>query len=371
MHVALTIFLVLHATIHLAGFLKWSKLAEVPQLTGRTIVSMSPPSERVFAFLWLAAMIALLTAAALRFARPELWWPWALVGASLSQGLIVVAWPDARFGSVANLVIVLAALMAAADARFTRRTDAEVRSLVATASASPATTVTRADAEHLPLPVRRWLEASGVVGRPRARTVHLRQRGKLRVSPESAWMPASAEQYFSVDPPGFVWKVEATMMGALPITGRDRYAAGHGHMLIKAAALIDVVDAADEKIDQGSMLRFLAEMIWFPSGALAPYVTWEPIDEVRAKATMRQGGVTASAVFTFSVEGRFLRLEAERYMGAGGEAKLTPWTASSSDWRAFQGIEVPTRGVVGWTLPTGEFPYYEWEIMELDHDDAT
>ena len=70
--------------------------------------------------------------------------------------------------------------------------------------------------------MRRWLEVSGTVGRPRATTVRLKQRGELRIGPDKPWMPVAAEQYFSVDPPGFVWSVKARMMGVLPIAGRDR-----------------------------------------------------------------------------------------------------------------------------------------------------
>ncbi len=269
-----------------------------------------------------------------------------------------------------SVLMLLAAVAAAARARFRGRVEAEMRSVLARGASSPSGFVEPGELQHLPPPVRRWLEASGVVGRERIRTVRLAQRGELRTSPDRAWMPTRAEQTFCVDPPMFVWRVDAIMMGIFPVSGRDKYADGHGHMLIKAAALVDVVDAADDKIDQGSLLRFLGEMIWFPSAALSPYLTWEPIDEARAQVTMRDNDLVVSATFTFSAQGRVLGMHAMRYLGAGPAAELTPWVATCSAWQTFQGVEVPSRGQVGWQLASGEFDYYRWEILDLDFNQS-
>jgi hypothetical protein len=141
-------------------------------------------------------------------------------------------------------------------------------------------------------------------------------------------------------------------------------------MLIKAASLVNVANVADEAIDLGAMLRYLAEIIWFPSAALAPYITWEPIDATHARATIQYAGRSAPAVFTFDGHGRAVRFDAERPLGGGKDAKLTPWFGASSEWRTFEGIEVPTRGEVGWQLPSGTFIYYRWAILDVGFNRA-
>jgi len=365
MAVALTALVALHGAIHALGFLKWSRLARVPQLGDRTLIALSGTGERIFAVGWLLAVVLFLVAAGLRSTRQDAWWMAALAGVLLSQGLVVLAWPDAKAGTAANIIVLVAALAAAAHARFVDQVRAEAQAVLAQASPSETAVVQRAELDTLPAPVRRWLETSGLVGRPRAATVRLRQRGELRTKADGRWMPAQAEQYFSVDPPAFVWRVDATMMAGLPIAGRDKYTGGHGQMLIKAASLVNVVNAADEKIDLGSMLRYLGEIIWFPSAALSRHVAWEPIDTGHAKATLRYAGSTVSAVFTFDERGRVVRFGADRYLGGGNEAQLTPWFASCSEWRSFEGIEVPSRGEVGWMLPGGPFIYYRWEILDV------
>lgn len=369
MRALLTALLAAHGAVHLLGFLKWSGLARVPGMSGRLLVSLSAVGERVFAAGWLIAGALLVAAAILRGVRPnglpESWWMAALAGVLLSQVLVVLAWPDAKAGTLPNLILLLPIVAAGAHARFEARVESESTALLAQ-SRRDERLVTADELRKLPAPVAAWLERSGVVGRPRAATVHLHQRGEIRTKVDAPWMPARAVQYFSIDPPGFVWRVDATMMGTLPIAGRDRYVAGHGEMLIKAASVVTIVKAADEAIDQGAMLRYLAEIIWFPSAALGPHVSWEPIDATHARATMRDAGRTAPAVFTFDGQGRAVRFDAERPLGGGQDAKLTPWFGASSEWRTFEGIEVPARGEVGWQLPAGPFIYYRWEITEVE-----
>jgi hypothetical protein len=179
-------------------------------------------------------------------------------------------------------------------------------------------------------------------------------------------MPVVAQQYFSVDPPAFVWSVKAKMMGVLPIAGRDRYADGRGHLLIKVGSVFTVADGVGPEVDQGTMLRYLGEIVWFPSAALSDYISWEAVDERSARATMRYAGVTAAAVFAFDERGRFVSLTADRYMSADGGARLEKWVIPATDWRTVRGIEIPVRGNAVWKLASGDFDYYRWEILDVE-----
>jgi uncharacterized protein DUF6544 len=268
-------------------------------------------------------------------------------------------------GILAGLALAVA-LAAAAKSRFQRRIDDEARALLSGARGARAGVVEARDLDGLPVPVRRWLEVSGTVGRARAATVRLRQRGEMRTAPGGPWMPVSAEQYFSVDPPGFVWSVNARMMRVLPIAGRDRLVGGHGDMLIKLASLVTVADGRGPEIDQGAMLRYLGEIVWFPSAALSDAITWEPIDARSARATMRTGGAAVSAVFAFDERGRFSSLTADRYMSGRGGATLQTWVIPATAWRSVRGIEMPVRGDAVWKLAGGDFDYYRWEILDVE-----
>src|SRR6186713_1073639 len=118
MRAALTILIAFHAALHLLGFLKAYKLAALPQLGGRTLVPLSEAASRSVGLLWLLATLVLLGAALLRVARHELWWIMGIAGVVLSQALIVLEWSDAKVGTVANVLIAMAVLVAAATHHF-------------------------------------------------------------------------------------------------------------------------------------------------------------------------------------------------------------------------------------------------------------
>jgi hypothetical protein len=139
-------------------------------------------------------------------------------------------------------------------------------------------------------------------------------------------------------------------------------------MLIEAASLLPVADGRDDKIALGAMLRFLGEIVWFPSAALRPYIEWLPMDQTRALAILKDHGRQVSAVFRFDEQGRVVELSAERYLGGGPDAKLTPWSVTCTAWRSIHGVVVPVRGDVLWHLPDGDFDYYRWEILDVEEN---
>jgi hypothetical protein len=102
--------------------------------------------------------------------------------------------------------------------------------------------------------------------------------------------------------------------------------------------------------------------VWFPSAALAPYITWAPIDDRQARATLAFKGTSASAVFEFDDRGRCARITARRsYNGGSLETWIIPVTA----WKTIRGIEIPVRGGAVWRLASGDFDYYQWEILDV------
>ena len=345
MRYLLVALLAVHGSLHLLGFQRGKAVGAV----------------------WALACLGLLAAAVLLLLRHDRWWLVAAAALVFSQALIASAWSTARAGSILNLVLAIPVMVGAAEARFGHRSDAAVAQLLARVPPAPPAVVTADELAPLPPPVRRWLEASGVVGRPRAQVVRLRQRGDLRTAADQPWMHAEAQQVFTVDEPGFVWTVSLTMKG-LPVVGRDSYQGGRGHMLITVAGLFPVADARGPQIDQGTLLRFLGEMIWFPSAALAPYIRWEPIDDRSARATMSWRGVEASGVFSFDDQGRPLNMTARRYKSDGASASLERWEVPAQDWQRRGGVLMPVRGTALWKLAAGDLEYYRWEITDVKYN---
>jgi hypothetical protein len=135
---------------------------------------------------------------------------------------------------------------------------------------------------------------------------------------------------------------------------------------MKVLSLIPVTDKAGGGLNQGALLRYLGETVWFPAGAVAPYITWAPRDTSSAVATMTYGGVTASVTFCFDQEGRVSELRAERYNDTQG--RLVPWSVQITAYGEFGGVRVPTEGEGAWKYPSGDFSYIRWRVADIQYD---
>lgn len=228
--------------------------------------------------------------------------------------------------------------------------------------------IQRADLEGLPPVVRKWLEQSQVVGKERIAAVRLKQTVSMRLKEGGPWMPAGVQQYFRVDQPGFIWQVRANMAPLLYFAGRDKYEEGRGHMFIKVLSLVKVADATGKEIDQGSMLRYLAESVWFPSAALTSYIKWEEVDANSARATMTYGGITASGVFTFNQKGEVVNFVAQRYGDFNGQYLMKTWVVNMKGHKDFNGIRIPSAGEVIWRLETGDYNWFQFEIQDIEYN---
>lgn len=96
--------IVVHGLIHFMGPAKAFGVADLPQLT--------QPISRAMGVVWLAAGLAVLLAGAAFYWGQRGWWLVAVVAVLLSQIAIVASWTDAKVGTVANLVILAAAVYA-------------------------------------------------------------------------------------------------------------------------------------------------------------------------------------------------------------------------------------------------------------------
>jgi hypothetical protein len=249
--------------------------------------------------------------------------------------------------------------------------DKEVRNLaaelLARARALDTAPITEADLSRLPEPLRRYLVQSGVIGRPRISTVRLKQEGFFRTKPEQKWMPLHAVQYYSVDPPAFLWHGKVKMLPFLSLQGRDRFEDGHGHMLIKLLAFT-LADARGPELDQGALLRFFNEMMWFPTAFLSPYIVWEPVGANSARGTIRVGDLSASATLHFTETGQFANFIAERYMDTGDGFALETWSTPAKEYAEVNGLNLPVSGTGMWHLSSGDFAYIRVGVAELEYD---
>jgi hypothetical protein len=245
-----------------------------------------------------------------------------------------------------------------------RRMAAELFGKAKTQDQAP---ITEADLAGLPEPLQRYLIQTGVIGRPRVSTVRLKQEGFFRTKPGQKWMPLRAVQYYSVDPPAFLWHGKVKMLPFLSIQARDRFDAGTGHMLIKLLPFT-LGDVRGPELDQGALLRYFNEMMWFPTAFLSECIQWDGLDANTVRGTIRIGETSASAVMHFTDTGQFADFVAERYMESGGAFSLETWSTPTGDYAEMNGLRLPVSGEGVWHLSAGDFSYIRVRIAELEYD---
>lgn len=222
----------------------------------------------------------------------------------------------------------------------------------------------------LPRIVQNWIIHSNMVEKKMIGRLHLKQTGEMKTTSAGNWMPVEAEQYFSVENPGFLWIADIRVAPWIHLAGKDKYQDGKGHMFIQLFSLIPLADAKGKEIDQGNLLRYLAETVWFPSAALSGYIRWQGITATSARATMTYGGITASGVFEFNPAGDVRSFEAQRYYDRKEGATLETWliTVDPDSYREFEGIRIPRKSTVTWKLKTGDFTWLRLEITDVKYN---
>ncbi|MCC7478790.1 hypothetical protein IT575_10075 [bacterium] len=242
--------------------------------------------------------------------------------------------------------------------------------------------------EGLPAPVARYLKlALGdalSAGSTLPGWVSLQQRGEMRLGEgPQAWKPFTATQNICARRPGFVWEAVFNMGPAMSVLVRDSYCAGEGAMQASMLGLLGIVNQhGTAQIGAASLQRWLAEAPWLPTALLPESIEaralhaagagaegggaslrWEGIDERRALALLRDGALEVSVEFRFNAAGEVESIYCPaRFRDVKGTPVATPWEGRFSEYRAFDGLRIPTRAEVGWHIDGEYQPYWRGEI---------
>jgi len=128
-------------------------------------------------------------------------------------------------------------------------------------------------------------------------------------------------------------------------------------------------ERGSRKLDEGELLRFLAESVWFPTVLLpGGCVRWEEVDYSTATAVLRDRDREVSTTFHFNDKDEIERASTQRYRLVEGGYKLVSWTGYYGDYRRMGGILLPTEARVVWNLPDGDFEYWRGRLMGIEYE---
>ncbi|MEQ1856317.1 MAG: DUF6544 family protein, partial [Longimicrobiales bacterium] len=359
----LAVVVFLHALLHLLGAAKGLGLAEVPAL--------ALPVSRLGGLAWLVAGAGLMATVYRLGSRRASWWAIGIPAATLSQVMILTAWADARWGTLINLLVLAVAAHALASRgpwslRAAYRSEVDVR-LRRRELPVP---LTDADAAHLPEPVRRYLRASGAIGR--ARPAHLRAvwAGKIRAGSTDPWMAFTAEQYNFVDEPARFFWMSARRAG-VPVDVLHEFEGGEAKMRARILSAFSVVDARGSEATRAETVTLLNDLCLLAPGALVgPAFGWEVIDGRSARVRYTVGSNAVSAVLHFDDSGDLMDFVSDDRLVASPDGRtFTPrrWSTPVSSYQSLDGVRVTRHGEGRWH-PPGESPftYIDLDLLELE-----
>jgi hypothetical protein len=264
---------------------------------------------------------------------------------------------------LAGMAVVIVAFLAAVwiGARRQQSTlSAQIDRLrrAATAQAAAQSALPRLD--DVPAPVARYLRLA-LSATNHIQEVRIRQAGTLRTDVASErWMSFEAEHIVVPPAAGFVWNARVRAAPFIHVRVRDALVQGRGSGHVSLLSAFTVSAAADTpEMNSGSLHRYLAEAVWYPT-ALLPSATlrWTGIDATRSLATLTSHGVTVSLEFRFAETGEVTGIYTPARWGTfPGGYRQVPWEGHFRDYRTRDGIFVPTAGDVGWHVDK------EWHIV--------
>ena len=226
--------------------------------------------------------------------------------------------------------------------------------------------------EGLPTPVQRYFRAVLEEKQPMVAGAGMHHSGTFNMGEATdQWKPFTSDQFVVTQRPGFDWDGRVAMMPGLPVRVHDSYVAGEGILNASLLGLISLVNMRGEgDVAEGELMRFFAEAAWYPTALLPSQgVRWEAVDDSSAYATLSEGELSVTMLFTFDERGLIETVDTEaRGRTVGGEVIQTPWQGRFWNYDERGGMQVPLDGEVAWLLSEGEKPYWRGHITEIDYE---
>lgn len=348
--------ILMHGLIHFMGFAKANGYGDMKQLT--------LPISKPFGSLWMLTAFLFIAATILFLLKKEYWFYLAVPAAILSQILIIMVWKDAKWGTIANLIIFVVAVLAFTTVKFEKVFRADVQRHLQKSNAT--SILTETDVQYLPAPVQRYLRHSNVIGKPRPGNMHVVFEGEMR-SKGKDWFRFTSEQYNFFEEPTRLFFMKATMFG-VTVPGYHRYQQQKALMNIKLFGLIDIVKIGDKDLAKGETVTVFNDMcLMAPASLVDKQITWEPIDDTKAKATFTNGDIKVSAVLYFNQQGQLIDFISNDRFETNTRQWL-PFSTPVSEYKTISNMNLISYGEAIWHYPDTAFTYGKFRTKKIDYN---
>ncbi len=218
--------------------------------------------------------------------------------------------------------------------------------------------------DGLPEPVQRYFRLVLKEGQPYISYVRLTHIGKFKTGLDKKWMNIKGEQYYTTDTPAYIWKGTTAFF-----TARDFYIRDKGGLIVTLLSMVNIVNEKGPSLDQGELLRWLAECVWFPTALLpSERLRWSAVDNNHAKLTFNYKELSLDFLVTFNSGGEIVEMKTQRYMD---KKRMETWICKMHNYKWINNVKVPTQCDVSWRLATRDFAYADFKITKIEYNNSS
>lgn len=359
MRIAFWIFIIVHGLIHLFGFVKAFGLSDVKQLT--------LPISKPFGVIWLLAFIFFVIAAIMFAFKHSYWWWFGFIAVVTSQILIIFFWQDAKFGTIANVIILIAAITGCATSTFYSTYQHDVKTGLQQKAYFQHSQLTETDIQHLPEPIKKYIRFTGSIGKPKVSNFKIEFTGKIRKDEQSAWMPFSSEQYNFMHTPTRIFFMKAVMKG-LPVAVYHCFKNGDAFMDIRLLSLLKVQYQEGVEMDLSETVTFFNDMFCLaPPTLIDKRIKWLEMESNKVKASFTNNNITVFAWLYFNEAGELINFISEdRYSADAG--KQLPWATPLKDYQEINGYKLMGNAEAIYSYPDRDLCYGTFKLTKVEYN---
>jgi len=362
MRIAFFILLIVHALIHLLGFIKAFGLTVAKELT--------LPVSKTFGVLWLTGFLSFVIVAVMFALRSNYWWLFGLIAIFISQVLIIIFWKDAKYGTMVNVIVLIAAIIGYSTWNFKSKFEDEVSKGILQTATIPDSLLTDADLQNLPSQVKKYVQYNGAVGKPKVKNFEVEFTGKLRKNEHSGWMPFSSVQYNFLETSTRLFFLNATMK-QFPVAGFHCFKDGNAFMDIRLFSLLKVQYQSGKEMGISETVTFFNDMCCMaPATLIDKRIKWLNDDNNKVKAEFTNNGITITADLYFNDKGELVNfISDDRYaVTEDNQMKKLRWSTPLKDYKEIDGHRLAGYAEVIYTYPEGDLTYGIFSLTHIEYN---
>ena len=352
----------IHGLIHFMGFAKAFDYGNITQLTKEISKPMG--------VLWLSTGMFFMICIALYLLKKDSWVYFAIIAVILSQILIINSWQDAKFGTIANVIILVVTIIGFFQIKFKNEYRNEVKIGLEQSKNLQKIVLTESEIAYLPEPIKKYIRYTGFIGKPIVNNFRIDFSGKIRDHAKPVWMELTSEQYNFIKTPTRLFYLDATMKG-LPVSGFHCFKNGVASMDIRVLSIFKVEYQSGKVMDESETVTFFNDMCVMAPGVLIDKrIEWLEVVDNKVKASFTNNGITITAWLYFNDKGEMVNFISEdrSALGANGITSKHKWSTPMRDYKDINGYKLASYAEAVYTYPEADFTYATFELKNIGYN---